>query len=199
MYALAATIGWEGESLDAGEASAAVNPWGSLMKAPFTKARLEHLALAAEIAGALGVVVSVIYLARQISDNNKLLRSEAHYNALSLGQRPLEMIVENDGLASAVTRCDANPAGVDAATWQRCTNFYLMQLNSWEYFYYQNADGSIPRQLWTGADAYFKTLVRTRPGYARFWNEMEETFDEPFRSYVIEIIGRSAPLGKPRP
>jgi negative regulator of sigma E activity len=56
------------------------------MAVVFTKARLEWWALVAEIASAAAVVVSVVYLSRQIRDNNKLLRSQAHYNALSLVQ-----------------------------------------------------------------------------------------------------------------
>ena len=35
---------------------------------------------------------------RQIHDNTKLLRSQAHYNALLFLQRPLEMSVEDEAL-----------------------------------------------------------------------------------------------------
>ena len=77
------------------------------MRVVFTKAKLEGWALVAQIGGALAVIVSVIYLGKQINDNTKLLRSQAHYNALSLAQKPLEMMVENDSLAGAVTECDA--------------------------------------------------------------------------------------------
>ena len=62
--------------------------------------KLERWALFAEIAGAFAVVLSVAYLALQVSDNNRLLRSQAHFNALSLGQRPLEMMVENENLGA---------------------------------------------------------------------------------------------------
>jgi hypothetical protein len=41
-----------------------------------------------------------------------------------------------------------------------------------------------------GADAYFKALVQTKPGYVRFWNEMETAFDEPFRAYVTAEFRR---------
>jgi len=109
------------------------------------------------------------------------------------------MMVENESLAGAVTECDANPDGVAATTWQRCANYYFMQFNFWEYVYYQNRDSSIPQQLWVGADAYFKTLVQTKPGYVRFWNEMETAFDEPFRSYAAQQFRRRAafPASKP--
>ena len=48
-----------------------------------------------EITGVVAVVVSVLYLGLQIRDNTKVLRSQAHYNALSLAQRPMEMMIEN--------------------------------------------------------------------------------------------------------
>ena len=149
-----------------------------------SRERLELGAFAAEIVGAVAVVVSVIYLALQIADNNKLLRSQAHYNALSLAQRPLEMMVDNESLAGVVAQCDVQPARTSSTNWERCLNYYFMQFNSWEYMYYQHDDGSIPEQLWSGADSYFKQLVATKPGYRRFWAQFQSSFDEPFRSYV---------------
>jgi hypothetical protein len=146
--------------------------------------KLEQWALFAEIAGAVAVVLSVAYLALQVSDNNRLLRSQAHYNALELGQRPLEIMLENESLAVVLVSCETAPATVDQVGWERCSNYYLMQFNSWEYFYYQHDDQSIPPQLWRGADAYFKQKVATNLGYARFWSESQIAFDEPFRSYV---------------
>lgn len=145
---------------------------------------LERWALLAEIVGALAVVLSVAYLALQISDSNRLLRSQAHYNGLELSQRPLEMMIDNENLAGILVNCDEDPETVDRTSWYRCRGYYLMQFNSWEYLYYQHDDGSIPPQLWNGADASFKHRVATRPGYKRFWAESQLAFDEPFRSYL---------------
>jgi hypothetical protein len=159
----------------------------------FKKPTLETLARLAEMAAAVAVVVSVIYLGKQIGDNTKLLRSQSHFNAIELGQRPIELMVENESLARDVNQCSASPDSVKAATWERCRNFYFMQFNSWEYFYYQNIDGSIPPELWIGADEYFKSLIRTKPGYVRFWSEMHEGFAEPFKSYAARQIPQSVP------
>ncbi|MDX1489429.1 MAG: hypothetical protein R3268_14560 [Acidiferrobacterales bacterium] len=115
--------------------------------------KLEQWALFAEIAGAIAVVLSVVYLALQVSDNNRLLRSQAHYNALELGQRSLEIMLANESLAGVLVGCERAPATVDQISWLRCSNYYLLEINSWEYFYYQHGDGSIPPQLWRGADA----------------------------------------------
>jgi len=84
-------------------------------------ATLKRWALFAEIAGAVAVVLSVIYLALQVSDNNRLLRSQGHYNALELSQRPLELMVENEDLARIMVACELDPNALDRASWERCS------------------------------------------------------------------------------
>ena len=144
-----------------------------------------------EITSVVAVVLSVIYLGLQIRDNTKVLRSQAHYNALSLAQRPMEMMIENDGLATVVNRGYATPEALGADDWARFGNYAFIGFNAWEYLYYQNRDGSIPKELWVGADAYFKGLVETKPGLTRFWAEFHESFDEPFRSYVAAEFAKA--------
>jgi hypothetical protein len=141
-----------------------------------SRTTLEYWALMAEIAGAIAIVVSVIYLGVQIRANTKVLRSQAHYNALSLAQRPFEMAIADQGLADLIETSYASPEKLTQQQWVRCANYLFMQFNSWEYLYYQNIDGSIPRQLWVGADAYFKELIKTKPGLKRFWSEYQHAF-----------------------
>lgn len=60
---------------------------------------LEYWSLLAGIASTFAIMASIIHLARKIHDNTRLLRSQAHSNALLLGQRPIELMVANQGLA----------------------------------------------------------------------------------------------------
>jgi len=50
----------------------------------------------------IAIVVSVIYLGRQIRANTKVLRSQAHDNALSLAQRAFEMAIADQSLADVI-------------------------------------------------------------------------------------------------
>jgi hypothetical protein len=84
------------------------------------------------------------------------------------------------------------PDALSDVDWTRVTNYMFMQFNAWEYVYYQDRDGSIPKQLLVGTDAYHKALIATKPGYARFWSEFADQFDEPFRSYVSAEFARHA-------
>jgi hypothetical protein len=126
----------------------------------------------------------------QTRENTKVLRTQAHYNALLLAQRPFEMLIDNESLARIVNIGYATPDALTSDEWVRCGYYFFMQFNAWEYLYYQDRDASIPKELWVGADAYFKSLVQTKPGLTRFWSEFQGSFDEPFRSYVAQEFAK---------
>jgi hypothetical protein len=150
--------------------------------------QLQKLALIAEIVGGLAVFVSVIYLAMQISDNSRLLRSQSHYNALELAQEPLRMMVEDGDLAELILECDESLDQVSPGQRSRCENYYFIQYNSWEYLYYQNGDESIPSHIWVGADAYYRDELKTKDAYGKFWSSYKIAFDDPFKSYVNDLV-----------
>jgi hypothetical protein len=156
---------------------------------------LESAALIAEILGGIAVVVSVVYLAAQISDNTRMLRSQSHYNALDALQRPFEMMLESDDLSEHLVRCRDTPRTVSEAVWSRCLTYYFMQANGWEYTYYQELEGALPPSLWPGVEGYMAGQARTNPGWVRFWEETADGFGEPFRSHIEERIQQNPAYG----
>jgi len=155
---------------------------------PSRKERIEVAALLAEIIGAIAVVISVVYLAVQISEGNKELRSQSHYNALSLGQRPFEIELENAELAGIISSGYDDPGQLTAEEWYRFSQYQIMAFNAWEYYYYENEKSAIPEQLWIGAKAYYVQIARTKPGLWKYWSEYEHIYGEPFHSYVEQYI-----------
>lgn len=160
-----------------------------------SKNHLENAALVAEILGAIAVVVSVIYLAVQITDNTRMLRSQSHYSALEVLQRPFELLLESDSLAKTLTKCDSQPYDVEPTGWSRCLTYYFMQANGWEYTYYQNLENAVPPELWVGVDGYMGELARTNTGWVKFWAESAHAFGEPFRSYIDKEIRKNPSFG----
>ena len=136
----------------------------------------------------------------QIRDNAKLLRSQAHFNAIETVQRPWHLLIANEDIAAAVNVGFTTPEALSDVDWFRCSTYMFMQFNGWEYLYYQHGGGSIPKELWMGADAYFKSLIQTKPGVTRFWSDFHTSFDEPFHSYVTrEFAKKSAAAEPPEP
>jgi len=132
----------------------------------------------------------------EIREHTKLLRSQAHYNALALSQRARELFIKNEAFASVVNIGYATPEALSDVEWARCSSYMFLQINQWEYLYYQQDDGSIPTEYWVGAEDYYRNLVAAKPGYARFWSENRSSFEEPFRSYATRAFTKEpmAPL-----
>ena len=113
--------------------------------------RIELGALLAEIVGAVAVVVSVVYLAMQISDNTSELQSQGHFHALSLAQKPLELLVSDRELANIIETGYSAPEQLSPSDWHRFAMYQTMAFNAWEFLFYANRSGSIPENLWVGA------------------------------------------------
>jgi hypothetical protein len=123
-----------------------------------TKDKLETWALIAEIVAALGVIVSVIYLAVQIGEGTATLRAQTHHNLLSMANASFEHALADEKLAEIVAKGLAKPDSLSEAEWYRFSLYQLLAFNAWEYGYY--------------------------PGLRRFWKEYHHAFAEPFHSYV---------------
>ena len=126
----------------------------------------------------------------QMEENTKLLRSQAHHNALTLSQRARELLIENEGFARIVNVGYTTPDALSDVDWARCSSYMFLQINQWEYLYYQHRDGSIPAEYWVGAEDYYRNIVAAKPGYHRFWLGNQSSFDEPFRSYAAQSFAQ---------
>jgi len=130
----------------------------------------------------------------EMQENTKLLRSQAHHNALTLSQRARELLIENEDFARIIHLGRTTPEALTDVDWSRCSSFMFLQINQWEYLYYQHRDGSIPAEYWVGAEDYYRSMVAGVPGYARFWSGNQSSFDEPFRSYAAaSFTGNATP------
>jgi hypothetical protein len=148
---------------------------------------------------ALAVTFIAIYRQLQaqrgeMEERTKLLRSQAHYNALALSQRARELLIENEDFARIIHVGSSTPDALSDVDWDRCISYMFLQVNHWEYLYYQYGDRSIPAEYWAGAQDYYRNTVARGPGYARFWSANKSSFDEPFRSYAAQaFVSTAAP------
>ena len=159
-----------------------------------TNKYLDSVAQFAEIISAIAVVVTVIYLTIQIQDNTRALENQGHYNALSIAQAPIFMMVDNSDLARIVEKGYINPDSLVSVDQLRFYDHQFLSFNGWEYLYYANQSESIPKSLWIGADGYFSELIYTKPGLIKFWAAYKHAFAEPFKSYAENIYKKSNTL-----
>lgn len=151
---------------------------------------LSNIKKIADILAAAGVLISLLYLGIQVSDNNKFLRSQAHYNALELNINPIVAVISDDELAELLVICDRGIVDLTEGQIRQCEYYYFLQLNAWEYIYYQNIDKALPEAFWEGSDAYYKNELENKLGLRITWEKYESAFAEPFKSHVFEFFNR---------
>jgi len=100
---------------------------------PINKERLDYVATVAEIVAAVGVMISVIYLAIQIDGSNKELRAQSFNDALSNIHEPLELLVQDAELSEIVRKGNLDPDLLTDAEWYRFLRWHLLRFDAYEY------------------------------------------------------------------
>lgn len=161
------------------------------MRRWFNRDRMEYWAFVAQIVGAVGVIASVIYLGVQLGGNTTALQAQTYYNAMTIAQRPFEILIADEDLAQIVETGEKDPDALSPAEWKVFCGFTVLEFNAWEYIYNLDKTSSVPTSLADTANAYYGDLVKTRPGVRRFWKEYSIAFVEPFLSHANAIVAEA--------
>ena len=149
---------------------------------------IEAAASAAEIAAAIGVIVSVIYLAIQVREANRVSKQQAYKDILDLMHSPIDQMMANSELADTIRRGGPDPEQLSETEWFQYSFWWMMQLNMYEFLYVAHRQGKVVPNVWQGTDASWSTVIREWPGVRRAWQEWRHAYGEDFQSYVDEMV-----------
>ena len=145
---------------------------------------LARFAAIAEIGASIGVMISVIYLGIQIQGGNKQLRAQSYNDTLEMLHKPLELIVQDQGLADIVVRAEKDPESLSQGEWQRYSYLMLIRYNAYEHAYYAHQDGEIREEIWKGIESGLTGSLASNKGFRKFWGQKGSVFPEPFHGFV---------------
>ena len=155
------------------------------------KEKLEYVATVAEIVAAVGVMISVIYLAIQIDGSNKELRAQSFNDALANVHKPLELLVQDQELSEIVRKGNLDLDSLSEAERYRYLRWQLLRFDAYEFTYYAQINDTITPEFWKGMDSSFSHDIRGYPGIRQFWREYQHAFADPFKTYVQQKIEES--------
>jgi len=144
----------------------------------------EAVGAIAELAGALGVIASLVYLATQIRQNTRALRSSAVQdytmgtaNAIGLmGQSPENAAVFQRGLQLFDDLSEPERAHFS----MMIASVYL----NCDAMYWINLQGIVPSELWDREQRLLQFYL-SMPGGRRVWERLENvSVSQPFAEYV---------------
>jgi hypothetical protein len=144
---------------------------------------IEAINAVAQLIAAIGVIVSLFYLAAQIRQNTRSMRavvvdSLAHSMVNLLGpqaqdpdqMRAFSAVIEDWHRASEADRVRALP-------------FIFATFKIFENAWFQQRQGTLDWQQWEGWDAYIRIYYH-RPGIKAWWTMRRAAFAAGFRDYL---------------
>ncbi len=149
---------------------------------------LQMAASMAEIIAAVGVMISVVYLAIQVRHSNSQARLQTHSDTLNHMHSPIQQFLAQPELAEMIRIGGTSPDKLTEADWFRFGYYYLMQFNMYEFLYTAHFIESATLQIWEGTDASWKNVFQQEPGVRKIWREWRHAYADPFQGYVDTIV-----------
>ena len=163
----------------------------------------EAIGAVAELAGALGVIISLIYLAKQISTTNKnvdqntaALLNQSEAASISEVINILSPQITDPAVAQIMLKGHADLDALDPIERHRYTSILLLMFELHQTYYIQHVRGTAGTETWDYYARMFDRLMHV-PGVIAWWQRARKTFDPNFATYIDAKLpaGTDLPLG----
>jgi len=150
---------------------------------------LKEYALAAEIVGAIAVVISLIYVGASINQNTKAIMVSNHHALVAMDQNTNGWLRDAE-FAAVFTMAMEDVSTLSPAQSLQFRVFLADKLNAWEFAFRTYSNGMMEDNIWDGWDGYYgQEIVKT--GYQWYWNTGRSGFSPAFRQYVDSILAET--------
>ena len=139
----------------------------------------EAISAIGQIVGALAVVISLIYLAREIRGNAR----SARLASVDTLNRWLGELIEHPHLSELYYRGIHDFQSLQGADLVRFSSLMGQLFHIYEEIYYQHLERHLEKRLWRAVEAPMRDL-NAYPGIQAWWRSRSHWFDEKFASYV---------------
>ena len=148
---------------------------------------LEDLGNLGDFIGGIAVIATLLYLAMQIRQNTRSLRSAALDSSVQHFANRQMAIAQDPDLADLVERGSSGYHGLQGVEKRRYRAYLLGHLKEIESSFFKHEQHLLPHSQWEGLQA---GLVYSfgRPGWRQCWKQINPVFSEEFRKFVDEVI-----------
>ncbi len=135
----------------------------------------------AELVGALAVVLSLVYLSRQVQQNTRALRTgNAATVQVNLQQLAHPFITDREAGAIMLRALESDPS-LSPPERLSAYGWFFGMLKTGELAYYQYLNGELDPRLWEGTLEFFLAYWTT-PGMRAYWEDRQGAFIPEFRA-----------------
>jgi hypothetical protein len=152
----------------------------------FSQFTLQDLGSLGEFVGALGVVISLAYLARQLRQNTTSVRAASFNSMTENSLRLLENVFPSAEFAEFLHRAQSDTPRLTPAELIQWDSYMTAVFRHFGNLVYQYRAGALDRQMW---EAYQRTLKEHLRAPA--WRTWFERNSQLFSTPLIEQVGQA--------
>jgi hypothetical protein len=141
------------------------------------------LAAWGEFIGGIAVVVSLLYLASQIRQNSRLLRTSTGSTSSSAANDNLTLIVQDPEVAKMYMDGTSDRSSLAEVDQFRFDALMMMQINGLQQEYQFAVDGVVGPALWEMRKRVMRGFLQ-QPGVKEWWTGMRHNFSEDFGEFL---------------
>jgi hypothetical protein len=151
------------------------------------KRTLQEWANLAEIIGNAAIILSLMFVGFQISDNSKQMRSETAHNATTALQSWYNEVGTNEQAAKVYRKGMTDPSSLskDEAL-QFLMSMHAIML-AYQSIYFLGVEGTLDTDMNLAMSSALEAAAPT-PGFAWYWRQRGSHFTDEFRGFIDQII-----------
>lgn len=146
----------------------------------------EALGAVAEMLGAIGVVVTLIYLSKQVRANTSSIRRATTHDALESIAEFNQFVASDPALVDLFWRGTGDPDDLTDAEWRRFVSLASTLIRRFELLYLDHRGGALPDAIWSAQEANLRTWM-ARPGAQRWFESFGAHVHPGFRALVSAL------------
>jgi hypothetical protein len=144
---------------------------------------IEQLGGLGEFIGALAVVVSLIFIAREIRENSRSTRLAALQTAMESSQRIIELPARDRDLARVIRIGSNDPDSITEDEYAQYRYWLILSLRSTENLFVQYKSGALDHETWVARAGVVSFMMDT-PGGRRVWASTFNRYRVDFQEWM---------------
>lgn len=150
----------------------------------------ELISLIVEIVAALAVIVTLIYVARQLRQNTEMMKTNAAQERVQRDFDIASIVIENKDFSKIWLQSRHDFDSLDEADKNRMIFFERRAIIHWDSMYQLRIKGLLPDSNWNE----LKWLIRSfgmHQGLRQTWDIFKYSFGENFQTFMEEQFAKS--------
>jgi len=147
----------------------------------------EALGAVAELLGAIGVIVTLIYLSRQISHNSKQLEGSSTIAVHNYFRTLCEELCANPSLWATVRKANLDWVSLSEDERSVASLFFLKEAGFWEMSYRLHKQGALDPVVYESKEKYYLVIFQS-PGRRKWWDDESIVLADDFYQEMTEKL-----------